>query len=197
MSGRKSLYIPVNKLDLFKEFEKKASDLDMSFSELFISKIPDVIKAIDNAEREEQKFTLPIKEKSKDIAIPNLKQIQFAGEKITSTPFILPTKESPFYPSVPVHLGTAFCHMYTFYKTKKKKILVYIELLHIEYNNYNPDYPLNHPNDLDFNILDQEYKYKIYDYTDFNSMILDLHDIPPSCIDDLIQAFAETEVLDI
>ncbi|MCQ4768830.1 hypothetical protein, partial [Faecalibacillus intestinalis] len=159
---------------------------NIPMSNLIIQALKKYMKDIDNSI-----ITLVIKKNEESNMLSEYKKIKFKGKEITTTNNIYNDDKTPkcacLIPKLDVKDNSELIHQYTFYKTEKGKLLVYIRKIHmmIVYNF----------NGTQFDIVEEECDYKVFN--DIKEAMKVFYDIPQEYIDDLIFEVAETEVLDI
>lgn len=183
---RKNIYISQEDSAFFKQCESYIQEKKISMSNLIIESLKKYMKEIDNSI-----ITLVIK-KSEDLDIlSEYKKIEFKGKEITITNNIQNNDKTPkcacLIPNIEVTNNSKLAHQYTFYKTEKGKLLVYIKKIHIM--------TIYDFTDTHFDVIEEECDYKVFN--DIKETMEVFYDIPQEYIDDLILEVAETEVLDI
>ncbi|WP_085828996.1 hypothetical protein [Clostridium massiliodielmoense] len=185
---RKNIYISQEDVKFFRECEEHAQNNDMAMSNMIIKSLKKYMQTIDSS-----LITLVIKRNEVNNELCEYKKIQFKGKKITETELIVNDSETPkcvcIIPKISMNEDHQLTHKYTFYKTCKDKLLVYINKIHlqIEYD-YN-GFEINNE------VIEEECEYRVFN--DIREIVKVFNDVPNKYIDKLIMEVAKTEFLDI
>jgi hypothetical protein len=198
--NRKNIYIPEDKMEMFKQAEEFAKKNNISLSMLVTKSVS---KFVSDAVKNAGEISLMIKTYDDNSVIPAINYIKFNGEEIANDPYKIDSDCNTTDPSKIINRykmlygkkeltkNDELGHAYTIYETKKGKYLLYIistQTRHVHNDEYSDEY-IKHV------IIRQECSYSIYD--DLKSLVENLGDLDNTTINELAKHESTTEYLDI